>query len=162
MMGPEILGQLLDRHARALTLYARQWCGTPEDVVQEAFVKLATQRPPPERVVPWLYGVVRNMAITAARKEGRRRRHETAAAMRADSWFAAEVGAGLDGTVATGMLLALPAEEREAITLHLWSGLTFDEIGEVTGVSSSTAHRRYASGLDHLRERLNVDVERTS
>ena len=34
MMGPELLGRLFDDHAAALVLYARQWCATPEDVVQ--------------------------------------------------------------------------------------------------------------------------------
>src|SRR5438094_2173188 len=40
MMGPEVLGRLIDEYAAALVLYARQWCGTPEDVVQDAFLKL--------------------------------------------------------------------------------------------------------------------------
>ncbi len=32
-MDPDLLGNLLDQHAAALELYARQWCDTPEDVV---------------------------------------------------------------------------------------------------------------------------------
>ena len=59
-MGPELLGRLVSEHAAALVLYARQWCDAPEDVVQEAFVKLISQRQPPERVLPWLYRVVRD------------------------------------------------------------------------------------------------------
>ncbi|HZT78720.1 MAG TPA: hypothetical protein VFA26_00740 [Gemmataceae bacterium] len=47
-MGPEQLGRLIDQHAAALVLYARQWCAAPEDVVQEALVKLVRQRKPPE------------------------------------------------------------------------------------------------------------------
>jgi DNA-directed RNA polymerase specialized sigma24 family protein len=35
-VGPELLERLAKEHAAALVLYARQWCGTPEDVVQEA------------------------------------------------------------------------------------------------------------------------------
>ena len=59
-MAPDFLSQLLDNHSAALVLYARQWCVVPEDVVQEAFLKLATQRSPPEQPVAWLYRVVRN------------------------------------------------------------------------------------------------------
>ena len=59
-VSPELLGQLWDRHAAALELYARQWCRTPDDVVQQAFAQLATQRAVPEQVVAWLYRVVRN------------------------------------------------------------------------------------------------------
>ena len=68
-MGPSLLASLFDVHAAALALYARQWCDGPEDIVQEAFVKLARQRPPPDRAVPWLYRVVRNGAIAASRHD---------------------------------------------------------------------------------------------
>jgi DNA-directed RNA polymerase specialized sigma24 family protein len=74
MMDAMLLGQLMDNHAAALTQYARQWCLAPEDVVQEAFLKLAAQASMPAAVVPWLYRVVRNLAISAARSEQRRRR----------------------------------------------------------------------------------------
>jgi hypothetical protein len=47
-MGPERLGRLFDRHAAVLELYARSWCECPEDVVQEAFVELVGQCPPPD------------------------------------------------------------------------------------------------------------------
>jgi DNA-directed RNA polymerase specialized sigma24 family protein len=50
--------RLIDAHAAPLVLYARQWCGAPEDVVQEAFVKLVRQRRAPEDAVAWLYRVV--------------------------------------------------------------------------------------------------------
>jgi RNA polymerase sigma-70 factor (ECF subfamily) len=156
-MGPEYLGRLVDRHAAALVLYARQWCAVPEDVVQDAFLKLVSQRREPDNPVPWLYRVVRNAALTAARTARRRQRHETAAAARVPAWFAADTDAeGLDGEAAAAALQRLPPEEREAIVAHVWGGLTFEEIAELTGCSSSTAHRRYAAGLMNLRERLNI------
>ncbi len=150
MMGPDQLGQLVDRHAAALALYARQWCATPEDVVQEAFLKLVTQHLGPRNVVPWLYRVVRNGAG--------RRRYETAAAAESDSWFENADGAALDGEIAANALRALTTEEREVITLHLWGGLTFEEIAQVAECSASTAHRWYAAGLESLRERLHLHV----
>jgi RNA polymerase sigma-70 factor (ECF subfamily) len=157
VMGPELLGRLVDRHAAALVLYARQWCAAPEDVVQEAFLKIVAQRTPPDNPIPWLYRVVRNAAVSAARTERRRQRHEAAAAARAPAWFAADANAeGLDVEAATAELRALPLEEREVIVAHLWGGLTFEQIAEVAGCSSSTAHRRYAAGLANLRERLHV------
>src|SRR5438874_540891 len=65
-MAPELIGRLIDAHAAALTLYARQRCAAPEDVVQEAFVKLATRAVPPPHVVAWLYTVVRNRLLYEA------------------------------------------------------------------------------------------------
>src|SRR5438874_331573 len=80
MMDVALLGRLVDEHGPALTLYARQWTDVPEDVVQEAFVKLVGQARAPERIVAWLYRVVRNGAVSAARARLRRFRHEATAA----------------------------------------------------------------------------------
>lgn len=156
LMGPEQLSRLVDEYAVALVLYARQWCAAPEDVVQEAFVKLSAQARPPDNLAAWLYRVVRNGALAAARAEHRRRRHETIAARRTPSWFAPSESARLDGVTATAALERLPLDQRETLVAHLWGGLTFEQIGELTGVSSSTAHRRYLTALESLRERLRV------
>ncbi len=154
-MGPDPLGRLMDEHAAALVLFARQWCAAAEDVVQEAFIKLAAQRKPPDNPVGWLYRVVRNGSLSANRSARRRQRHEAVAA-RTEDWFTANVDADLDGADAAAALQALPLEQREIIVAHLWGGLTFDEIAELTGTSSSTAHRWYLAGLTALRERLGV------
>lgn len=152
----ERLGRLLDAHAAALELYAAQWTAAPEDIVQEAFLELVRQEPVPERVVPWLYRVVRNRAVSQVRSAARRRQHETAAAELMSSWFACDNGRALDAEAATEALKSLPGEQREAIVARIWGGLTFEEIAEVTGTSTSTAHRWYESGLKSLRERLGV------
>ena len=153
-VSPELLGQLWDRHAAALELFARQRCRTPEDMVQQAFVQLATQRAVPDQIVAWLYRVVRNGALSAARAEGRRRRHETVAAEMAEPRLTAPEGSRLDAATAGAALAELPLEEREVIVAHLWGGLTFQEIAAVSDMSSATAHRRYVSGLQTLREKL--------
>jgi RNA polymerase sigma-70 factor (ECF subfamily) len=162
MMGPEDLGRLVDEQAAALVLYARQWCAAPEDVVQEAFLKLVTQRPPPASPVPWLYRVVRNGALSAARTARRRQRHEAVAAARTPPWFAPTETAALDAAAATAALQGLPLEQRETIVAHLWGGLTFEQIAELTATSSSTAHRCYVAGLSALRERLGVPCPKTT
>src|SRR5437016_4539861 len=128
-MGPEHLGQLIDKHAAALTLFARQWCATPEDVVQEAFIKLVAQQKPPDNAIPWLYRVVRNGAISATRSAQRRRRHETAAALRTSIWFEPSGSETIDPETAAETLQKLPLEQREVIVAHLWGRLTFAEIG---------------------------------
>src|SRR6516162_3278565 len=94
-IGPEILGRLFDEHGAALLLFARQWCDSPEDIVQDAFVALAAQKTAPDHAVAWLYRVVRNKALAASRHSRRRRQREERAASRecesrqGGSWFAA-------------------------------------------------------------------------
>ena len=151
---PELLAKLLDEHGPPLVLYARQWCNAPEDVVQEAFLQLIRQKKPPDRVVPWLYRVVRNRAISVSRSQSRRQRYESAAAYRAEPWFLPVEDDCLDAAAASRALEELPLELRETIVARLWGGLSFDEIAELTETSISTAHRRYQAGLAALRARL--------
>jgi RNA polymerase sigma-70 factor (ECF subfamily) len=162
VMGPEELGRLVSDHAAALVLYARQWCAAPEDVVQEAFIKLVSQTRPPAQVVPWLFRVVRNGAISAARSQRRRRHHEGVAATKMPPLFQPEEGRALDAEAAAAALQQLPADEREVIVAHLWGGLTFEEIAAIAGCSASTAHRWYLAGLSALRERLGAPCRTTS
>jgi RNA polymerase sigma-70 factor (ECF subfamily) len=160
-MRPDDFVRLVDDHGPALVLYARQWCHAPEDVVQEAFLKLAALREPPRAVVSWLYRVVRNAALDAAKGSRRRRRRESAAA-RPVRWFVEPEIDGLDAAAAVAALQRLPALEREAIVARLWGGLSFEQIAEVAGCSASTAFRRYSAGLDALRQELGVSCPNRS
>jgi len=158
-LDPDSLSRILDRHGPALVLYARQWCACPEDVVQEAFVRLAGQGLAPDDPVGWLYRVVRNGAINASRSAGRRARREAAAALRGEPWFHASPDDRLDAAAATEALADLPIDQRETIVARLWGGLAFEEIARLTGSSTSTVHRWYHRGLEALRERLGVSCQ---
>ncbi len=146
------LGRLIDAHAAALVLYARQWCAVSEDVVQDAFLSLMAQPRVPEPVVPWLFRVVRNRALSVARSERRRRRRESDTA--ATPWFHPDTGSGLEAAELRDALAALPPEQRESIVAHVWGGLSFEQVGALAGCSTSMAYRRYAAGLAALRERM--------
>jgi RNA polymerase sigma-70 factor (ECF subfamily) len=160
-MEPEALGRLFNEHSAALVLYARQWCAAPEDVVQQAFINLAALGQPPERPVAWLYRAVRNAALNAACAARRRRRHEGAAAQ-ARPWFVAFNATALDAEAAAGALRGLPPDQREIIVARLWGGLTFEQIGELTDTSASTAYRAYVAGIESLRDRLGVSCPNRS
>jgi RNA polymerase sigma factor (sigma-70 family) len=150
---PKTLGRLYRQHAPALRLFARQWGSGAEDLVQDAFVRLARQSPPPERVLPWLYRVVRNQALADFRSAGRRRRREERVSASV-AWFTT-VEDRLDAREATRLLGELPLEMREVIVARLWGGLTFEEVARLVGCSLPTAHRRYQTALTALRERLD-------
>jgi RNA polymerase sigma-70 factor (ECF subfamily) len=156
---PEELGRLYRKHAAALRLYVRQWpCGA-EDLVQDAFIKLAEQSPAPDQVLPWLYRVVRNATLAAGRGEARRRRRQDRMSA-AEAWFGT-VEDRIDGHEATRLLAELPLEQREVVVARIWGGLTFEEVACLAGCSLPTAHRRYQAGLAALRERLNGPCTRT-
>lgn len=156
-MDPDHLGYLIDRYLPALVLYARQWCHAPEDVVQEAFIKLARQTESPHYPVAWLYRAVRNRAISESRSERRRQNHEGRVASQASLWFTpSEDQAGIDAQAATDALGLLPLDQREIIVAHLWGGLTFEQIADLTGGSAATCWRRYAAGLATLRHKMGA------
>jgi RNA polymerase sigma-70 factor (ECF subfamily) len=51
-------------------------------------------------------------------------------------------------------LAALPPEQREVIVLKFWHHHTFEEIGELLGLSPNTAAGRYRYGLQKIRHCL--------
>jgi RNA polymerase sigma-70 factor (ECF subfamily) len=150
---PDMLGRLYREHAPVLRLYARQWPVCGEDLVHDAFVKLAKQTRAPERVLPWLYAVVRNLAFASHRAASRRRGREGEVSSQ-QAWFTA-VDDQLDAQHATQVLSGLELELREVIVARIWGGLTFEEIAQLVGCSLPTAHRRYQTGLAELRTRLD-------
>jgi len=154
-----VLGRLYRQHAPALRLYARQWPGGGDDFVQEAFVRLAGQKTLPDQVLPWLYRVVRNLALAAGRSANRRRRRE-ARASAPEAWFSL-ADDRIDADEAARLLGGLALEWREVIVARVWGGLTFEEIAQLVGCSLPTAHRRYQAGLAELGERLSGQWTRT-
>lgn len=153
-VGLENLRRLLDEHTAPLVLYARQWCDTPEDIVQDVFLQLMRQSAAPANTMGWLYRAVRNKAINAARSQRRRTRHEAAAAWQGEPWLSCAEADRLDAAAAAQALAGLPLDEREVIVARLWGGLTLEQIAELTGTSVSTVYRRYQQGIAALRERL--------
>ena len=160
-MSPSDLARFIDAYAAPLVLYARQWCDAPEDIVQEAFLKLVCQRRPPLDAIAWLYRVVRNGALDAAKMARRRRKRESAAA-RPVRWFVEPEVNGLDAETAVAALQRLPPEQREVIVARHWGGLNFEQIADVAGCSASTAFRRYSAGVEELRKQLGASCPNLS
>ena len=162
--GEARVGEMFDAHSRALLLYARQWVGRTEaeDVVQRVFVRLLSQGRMPAEARTWLFRCVRNEAIDLWRSNKRRGRREQTAASEADVWFVPRPQDALDAREAQRAMQELPDELREVVTLRLWSGLTLNEIAEVTGVAVSTVYKRYEAAIELLREKLEKPCRKTT
>jgi RNA polymerase sigma-70 factor (ECF subfamily) len=154
--GDDRVIELFQAHAPALLLYARQWVGeaSAEDVVQGVFVRLVYGGRLPQEPRTWLFRCVRNEAISFNRSEHRRGRRERIIASSAPTWFVPRPEDRLDAGAAQAALEMLPPDQREIITLKLWSGLTLTEIAAVTELAVSTVHARYAGALAALRKKL--------
>ena len=144
----------MDALAAPLVLYARQWCDTPEDAVQDAFLKLVRQRRPPEDVVAWLYRVFAIAHSTPPRLPGG---GEAASRRPPAGPMVRRARSGRPRCeTAVAALERLVPEQREVIVAHHWGGLSFEQIATVVGCSASTAFRRYTAGVEVLRKRLGV------
>jgi RNA polymerase sigma-70 factor, ECF subfamily len=157
-LNPDEVGGWFETESGPLVLYARQWldCARAEDVVQEAFLRLMQQRIPPDHTKAWLYRAVRNLALNRVRSVGRRSQREETAAAAAPGWFVPDPGAELDARQAETALQALPADEREIVTLRIWGGLTLEEIGSALELSAPTVLRRYREALRRIRNQLEM------
>lgn len=155
MMDARQLAELVDAHAPALLLFARQFCTTPEDAVQQAFVKLVAGREPPHDVLAWLYRTVRNAAIDLSRSDRRRQRRETHVA-RPEAWFIEPDLERADAEIAVAALALLPLEQREIVIARIWGNMTFEQLAAVFSISVSSAYRRYETGIGTLAEHLGV------
>lgn len=160
----------LQKYGRQLVLFARQWIDShadAEDVVQEAFVKFLPRRETVEQPLAYLYRCVKNEAINWQRSQQRRIRREQqhTEQQRAEegSLFAQskndlpeqnELRSRIEA-----VLQQLSIEQREIIVLHIWSELTFEQIGDVLSIPRSTAHVRYQAALKTLKTFLGKETE---
>mgnify|MGYP001825198676 CR=1 FL=1 len=149
------LNDVIEAHGAALVLYARQWCTAPDDALQESLIELVRQDPPPSPVVGWLYKTVRRRAMNLSRADQRRRKHHEQAGAGVDPWFVAD-DPQLDEPIDWEWLLSqLPQLEREIVVARIWSELSFAQIAELVGRSSSAVHRRYQNALIHLQRMVD-------
>lgn len=130
-----------------------------EDVVQDVFLCLLTQRSPGcenGKLEAWLLKVARNASLQHLRKrkriQNRERRLEPS-----DQLYSKGSRAEADvvqGEVAAA-LEALDPRWREPMELHYLHGLTQPEVAAVLGIPIGTAGSRIARGVARIREKLN-------
>ena len=144
-----------------LVLYARQLCTHPEDVVQEALLRLIAECERPANPRAWLFRVVRHVALNHSRGELRRRKYEECFSQEKQAWFEPSVTHDVEVHEVMDALQRLPDDERETIVARLWGNLNLEEIAALTETSLSTAQRRYVRGLAKLRRVFDADPQKT-
>ena len=158
----DALGELYDRFGRlayGLAYRILRDRALAEDAVQEAFLAVwrsadAYKR---ERAKPstWILTVVHRRAVDLVRREERRRGEPLEGAPEPASGSADEDVALRDRRAAVQSALAeLPGDQRQAIELAYYGGLTQSELSERLGVPLGTVKSRMFAGLGRLRELL--------
>lgn len=152
-----LLAKLIDEQAGSLKLWIRSRCASCDDVVQEAFCKLAVEEPPPDKPVAWLYRVCRNLAESQRTSDARRRKREQVwARAKSEMSVAADP---LELAEALAAVETLDAELREVLVARLWGKLSLEEVARLCRISTTTAFRRYEEALRTLRAKLAPTCE---
>jgi RNA polymerase sigma factor (sigma-70 family) len=159
-LSAEQIAALIERHAVPLAIWIGHQEGWADDVVQEAFCRLAAANPPPDWVVPWLYRVAWNLAQTQRLSTRRRRSREKQAATR-EAVREDPLQRLIDDEVLAAVL-SLDGPLREVVTARIWGGLGFREIGKLCGTSAATALRRYRDALERLHKLLSAPCTTTT
>lgn len=118
-----------------------------EDVLQETFLALLQLERSPEEPERYCVRSFRNRALNYRRSFWRRLTRE----LESVRWFERSSGETREERAAMRCLSQLPLPQREVIVLKIWHDHTFEEIGELLGISPNTAAGRYRYGLEKMR-----------
>ena len=159
----QALGELYDRFGRVaygLALRILRDEALAQDAVQEAFLGVwrSADRYLPERAKAstWILTLVHRRAVYLVRREDRRRGEslDDAPEPIALSTVEGEATLGFQRRVVQEALKGLPAEQREALELAYYGGLTQSELAERLGQPLGTIKSRMFMGLARLRDLL--------
>jgi len=159
----QALAELYDRFGRVaygLALRILRDEALAQDAVQEAFLGVwrSADRYLPERAKAstWILTLVHRRAVDLVRREDRRRGEplDDAPEPIALSTVEGEATLGFQRRIVQEALKGLPAEQREALELAYYGGLTQSELAERLGQPLGTIKSRMFMGLSRLRDLL--------
>jgi RNA polymerase sigma-70 factor (ECF subfamily) len=155
----DALGELYDRFGRVaygLAYKILQDATLAEDAVQEAFLQIwrgaGSYRPERAKASTWLLTFVHRRAVDLVRREQRRRTVQLDPLPESSGSGADEEVVALSRReIVQDALRRLPAEQREAIELAYYGGLTQSELATKLDLPLGTIKSRMFSGLQRLR-----------
>jgi RNA polymerase sigma-70 factor (ECF subfamily) len=150
--------------AFAVALRVVNDAGRAEDVVQDAFLavwrRAGSYAAGRGSVRTWLSSIVRNRAIDVVRASRERPVEDQDAILIGleDPAPAVDdqVAASIDGEITRRALGNLPAEQRQAIAMAFFGGLSHTEIADRTGLPLGTVKSRVRLGIQRMRQSLAV------
>lgn len=148
---PHQLGELLDRYWPTLLAWVGGERHTAEDIIQQAFIQLAQEDPVPTNCVAWLFKVSKRLSVNQHVSLSRRQTRERVVAEVRSSDQSKSSTAEID---LHDSLAQLDHSQREIIVAKIWGGLTFEEIGNLLQLPTTTVWRSYQEGIDRLKHIL--------
>jgi RNA polymerase sigma-70 factor (ECF subfamily) len=152
---PAAWRDLFRTHGGVLVLYARQWLpdrASAEDAVQEGLVRCWKRHPGQVPDVALVYVAVRTAALDLLKSRRRRLvREERVARPEAEHWWHDDDLVRKERAAAIQTALEhLPIEQREALVLRIWGGLSIAETARVLAANPNTVASRCRQALVSL------------
>ena len=161
---PVRFGAIFDRHATVLHRYLVRRLGPDEadgmvgEIFRVAFEKRASYDVERATARPWLYGIATNLLFKHRRSEARR--IHAMARLKAHGLPSADLAERVTAAVdaserwqrVADAVTALPEAERDALVLHVWEGLGYEEVAVALGVPVGTVRSRLNRARGRLRE----------
>ena len=157
------LAQLFDENATSLVRLARLFVDhrdAAEDIVQEAFLRLARARNrvrDPEKVPAYLRSIVLNLARDHNRRGLLSIRHVQTHTELDPASVEEDLEVADDHRRMLDSLGSLPLRQRDCLTLRYLYELSVPEIAETLGLSPNSVKTHLTRGLNALRDRLDVE-----
>ena len=156
LVSPQFIDQLIKQHGAALVLFARQWCGDPDDAVQEALCDLTQLSSMPEDAVAWLYTATKRRALNQSRGDARRDRRNMLSAMQSsvECWFECEMERREEIDKLQWALEQLDPLDRQIVVTKIWGNLSFEQVAKIVEKPTTSVHRQYQAAIGKLRKTL--------
>jgi RNA polymerase sigma-70 factor (ECF subfamily) len=168
---PAAFGVVFDRHGTTMHRYLVRRVGANDadgllgELFRIAFERRTTYDTARANARPWLYGIATNLVARHRRSEARRFRAETRLRAR-PAEHTADEDRIVDAVAATVLLphvvdaiAALPDGERDALLLHAWEDLGYEEIARALEIPVGTVRSRLNRARRRLRELPAVSGE---
>ncbi|MDQ6696083.1 MAG: sigma-70 family RNA polymerase sigma factor [Actinomycetota bacterium] len=162
---PSSFGILFDRHAATLHRYFVRRVGPNDadalmgEAFRIAFERRSTYDTSRPEARPWLYGIATNLVARHRRTEARRLKATTRLLARAGPEHDDPAQRASDAVAASRLLpdvvaavQALPDGERDALLLHVWEELSYDEVAQALDLPIGTVRSRLHRARRRLRE----------
>lgn len=151
------LDLLYRRHAKRLAAMLRRRFGRgfeteADDIVQEAYARLAAQTSVVRRPQALLMHMASNLARDLLRRRAVRGRHADEL-LRAPSPANTMAGA-LDDLLVKETILSIPEPYRDVFVLSRFDGLTYEEIAARCGLSVKSVEWRLSKAVSHCLKRI--------
>ena len=164
------ISQLIERHSRRVRDYIQMMVkdgDVADDIFQETFIKAVRvidegRYTDNGRFLSWILRIAHNQVIDRCRAQRQNRQLNEAEAgydvlgtlRLAERTVEDEIVCEQIASDVRRMVELLPDEQREVVMMRYYSGLSFKEIAEQTGVSINTALGRMRYALINLRKMI--------